>query len=64
MTQHTPNHSTRIVESGNARFIENGQFSRSEKSRIMDIQETNNNVSTHVSSQVVIPLVVSQSHNM
>ena len=59
-----PNHSTRIVESGNARFIENGQFSRSEKSRIMDIQETNNNVSTHVSSQVVIPLVVSQSHNM
>jgi len=59
-----PNHSTRIVESGNARFIENGQFSGSDKSRIVDIQETNSNVSTHVSSQVVIPLVVSQSHNM
>jgi len=52
------NHSTRIVESGNARFIENGQFSGSEKSHIVDIQETNSNVSTHVSSQVVIPLVV------
>ena len=54
-----PNHSTRIVESGNARFIENGKFSGSEKSRIMDIQETNGNVSTHVSSQVVIPIIVS-----
>ncbi|KAJ1387920.1 Retrovirus-related Pol polyprotein from transposon TNT 1-94 [Sesbania bispinosa] len=27
-----PNHSMRIVESGNARFIENGQFSGSEES--------------------------------
>ncbi|KAJ1434073.1 Integrase, catalytic core, partial [Sesbania bispinosa] len=60
-----PNHSTRIVESGNARFIENGQFSGSEESRKVDIQETTSNVSTpSVSSQVVIPLVVSQSHNM
>ncbi|KAJ1434123.1 gag-polypeptide of LTR copia-type [Sesbania bispinosa] len=57
--------STRIVESGNARFIENGQFSGSEESRKVDIQETTTNVSTpSVSSQVVIPLVVSQSHNM
>ncbi|KAJ1412275.1 gag-polypeptide of LTR copia-type, partial [Sesbania bispinosa] len=60
-----PNHSTRIVESGNARFIENGQFSGSEESRKVDIQETTSNVSTpSVSSQVVIPVVVSQSHNM
>ncbi|WVZ04530.1 hypothetical protein V8G54_025336 [Vigna mungo] len=59
-----PNHSTRIVESGNARFIENGQFSGSEESRIVDIQEHIDSVSTsNVSSEVIIPLVVSQSHN-
>ncbi|WVZ16658.1 hypothetical protein V8G54_009640 [Vigna mungo] len=59
-----PNHSTRIVESGNARFIENGQFSGSEESRIVNIQEHTDSVSTfNVSSEVVIPLVVSQSHN-
>ncbi|KAJ1385848.1 S-adenosyl-L-methionine-dependent methyltransferase [Sesbania bispinosa] len=47
------------------KFIENGQFSGSEESRKVDIQESTNNVSTpSVSSQVVIPLVVSQSHNM
>jgi len=34
-----PNHSTRIVESGNARFIENGQFSGSNEPRIVDIKE-------------------------
>jgi len=43
-----PNHSTRIVESDNARFIENGKFSGSDKSHIVDIQKTNDNVSTHV----------------
>ncbi|WVZ07573.1 hypothetical protein V8G54_020919 [Vigna mungo] len=59
-----PNHSTRIVESGNVRFIENGQFSGSEESRIVDIQEHTDSVSTsNVSFEVVIPLVVSQSHN-
>ncbi|WVZ16815.1 hypothetical protein V8G54_009797 [Vigna mungo] len=59
-----PNHSTRIVESGNARFIENGQFNGSEESRIVDIQEHTDSISTsNVSSEVVIPLVVSQSHN-
>ncbi|WVZ07203.1 hypothetical protein V8G54_020549 [Vigna mungo] len=56
-----PNHSTRIVESGNARFIENGQFSGSEESRIVDIQEHTDSVSTsNVSSEVVIPLVRQQ----
>ena len=55
----------RIVESGNAWFIENGQFSGSEESRKVDIQEITSNVPTpSVSSQVVILLVVSQSHNM
>jgi len=32
-----PNHNTRIVEFGNARFIENGQISGSEESREVDI---------------------------
>ena len=34
-----PNHSTRIVESGNARFIENGQSSGSGEPRKVDVQE-------------------------
>ncbi|KAL2327971.1 hypothetical protein Fmac_021398 [Flemingia macrophylla] len=59
-----PNHSTRIVESGNARFIENGQFNGSKELRKVDIQETSGDVSTsNVSSQVVVPFVVSQSNN-
>jgi len=32
------NHSARIVESGNAKFVENGQISGSEESRKVDIQ--------------------------
>ena len=35
-----PNHSTRIVESGNRRFIENGQTSGSGEPRKVDVQET------------------------
>ena len=35
-----PNHSTRIVESGNARFIENGHSSGSGEPRKVDIEET------------------------
>ena len=34
-----PNHSTRIVESGNARFIENGQISGSSEPRKVNVQE-------------------------
>ena len=34
-----PNHSTRIVEIGNARFIENGEISGSDNLRNVDIQE-------------------------
>ena len=58
------NHSTRIVESGNARFIENGQFSGSEKSRKVDIVETHGESSSPiVSHEDVVPLVVLQSNN-
>jgi len=54
-----PNHSTRIVESGNARFIENGQFSGSEKSQKVDIVETRGESSSPiVSREDVVPLVV------
>lgn len=44
-----------IVEFGNPWFIENGQFSGSEESQTVDIQENTSSVSTpNVSSQVVI----------
>ena len=71
-----PNHSTRIVESGNARFIENGRFSGSGESRKVDIRELQNEkftVSTptqggiptpSVSTQIVVPFVASQSRDM
>ena len=35
-----PNHSMRILESGNARFIENGNISGSSESRNIEIKET------------------------
>ena len=54
-----PNHSTRIVESGNARFIENGQFNGSEKSQKVDIVETHGESSSPiVSHEDVVPLVM------
>jgi hypothetical protein len=34
-----PNHSMRIVETGNARFIENGEINGSDNLRNVDIQE-------------------------
>ena len=49
-----PNHSTRIVESGNARFIENGQFSGSDKPRNVDIKEIREDLlETNVSPDIV-----------
>ena len=53
-----PNHSTRILESGNARFIENGNISGSNESHNVEIKETL--VETFVSnvlSQVVVPIL-------
>ena len=59
----------RIIEFANARFVENGQFSGSGEPRKVDIREIHMETPTHsvspsVSHQVVVPLVVSQSHNM
>ena len=64
-----PNHSTRIVESGNARFIENGQISGSSEPRKVNVQEIQIENPTqmdfpNVSSSVVGPLVVSRFNNM
>ena len=36
---YSPNHSIRIVETGNVRFIENGEISGSPISRDMEIKE-------------------------
>jgi len=36
---YSPTHSTRIVETGNARFIENGETSGSEASQSVEIKE-------------------------
>ena len=60
-----PAHSTRIVEIGNAQFIENGETSGSEASRNMEIKEVRVQVpvgSTSL-SRVVVPYVVEKTHN-
>jgi len=59
-----PTHSTRIVETGNARFIENGETSGSEASRNVEIKEVRVQVliaSTSLSRVVVPPSV--EIHN-
>jgi len=59
-----PTHSTRIVETGNARFIKNGETSGSETSRNVEIKEVRVQVpitSTYL-SRVVVPHVV-ETHN-
>ena len=60
-----PTHSTRIVEIGNARFIENGETSGSEASRNVEIKEVGVQVpipSTSL-SRVFIPHVVEAQNN-
>ena len=58
-----PNHSMRILESGNARFIENGNISGSSESRNIEIKETLVEMSTsNVPSQVIVPVTVAQTH--
>jgi len=55
-----PTHSTRIVETGNDRFIENSETSGSEASRNVEIKEVIVQVSSL--SRVVVPHVV-ETHN-
>jgi len=55
-----PTHSTRIVETGNARFIENGETNGSDASRNVEIKEVRVQVpliSTSTSSIVVLNVV-------
>lgn len=59
-----PNHSSRIVESGNARFIENAEVSGSLEPRKMEIQEVRVQVPLPlVSSQVVAPIHVNHGND-
>ena len=55
-----PNHSTRIVESGNARFIENCDISGSDQMRNVSIQEVRVQISVPKTSIIVVPELVSQ----
>ena len=58
-------YSTRIVEYGNAQFIENGQSSGSSEPRKVDVQETRVETFTpSVSPPVVVPLIVPQFRNV
>ena len=55
-----PNHSTRIVESGNDRFIENCDISGSDQMRNVSIQEIRVQISVPKTSTIVVPELVSQ----
>jgi len=59
-----PTHSTRIVETRNARFIENGETSGSEASQSLEIKEVRVQVPvTNISSSGVIVTYVVETHN-
>ena len=60
-----PNHSTRIVETGNARFIENSEISGSDNLRNVDIQEVRVQVPMPITSnKIVVPIVVELPNNI
>ena len=60
-----PNHSTRIVETSNARFIENGAISGSDNLRNVDIQEVRVQVPMLITSNKIVgPIVVEQPNNI
>ena len=55
-----PNHSMRIVESGNAKFLENGKISGSEKSRRINFDIEEIQVNSPISSpvrEIVVPQI-------
>jgi len=54
-----PTHSTRIVETGNARFIENGETSRNDASRNVEIKEVRVQIplTSTSTSNIVVPNV-------
>ena len=59
-----PSHNTRIFKTRNARFIENGEVSRSQEPRNVEIQEVRVQVQLPLSSsKVVVPPIVDQLNN-
>jgi len=59
-----PTHSTRIVEIGNARFIENGETSGSEASRNVEIKEVRVQVPlTSTSTSRIVVSHVDEAYN-
>jgi hypothetical protein len=60
-----PNHSTRIVETGHARFIENGEVSGSDKLQNVVIQEVRVQVPVPMASkEIVVPIIDEQLDNI
>jgi hypothetical protein len=59
-----PNHSTRIVETGNARFIENSEINGSDNLQNVDIQEVRVQVLILITSNKIVPIVVEQPKNI
>jgi len=64
-TFYFPNYSTRIVETSNARFIENGEISGCDNLRNVDIQEVRVQVPLLITSnEIVVPTIVEQPNNV
>ena len=62
---YSPNHCTRIVETNNARLIENSEISMSDNLRNVDIQEVGVQVPMPIASnKIVVPIVVEQSNKI
>ncbi|RVW93925.1 Retrovirus-related Pol polyprotein from transposon TNT 1-94 [Vitis vinifera] len=56
-----PNHSVRIVETGNARFLENGEISGSNEPRKVDIEEIRVDIPPHfLPQEIIVPQPVQQ----
>ena len=60
-----PNHSTRIMETGNAKFIENDEISGSDNLQNVDVQEVRVQVPLPITSnEIVVPTIVEQPNNV
>ena len=55
----------RIVETGNARFIEHGEISGSDNLRNVDVQEVKVQVPLPITSnEIVVPTIIKQPNNV
>ena len=60
-----PNHSTKNVETGNARFIENGEINGSDQLQKTNIQEVKVQVPLPITSkEIVVPTIVESFDNV